>query len=285
MLLAVVGLTLSQAALAIEEQLAKLNRLCRELIDAGNYPEASSVCGRVSFDIKKLASGSPQHIVSLVGLADLKRRQENNVSADALYAEALGYIDQRDPDSFEAATLLDLQAESKIGRGKLLEAEPLLRRALAIREKQHGADAPDVAETRVRYANVLSMTAQYQKAHIAYRSALVVFQNGGMATRNAYLDTRRRLAEVMERESRFEQAQTEYLQLLADAQGAPPARGSVALALDRLGWIASQDGRGTDATDFYRRELAELKAASANRETIAALEARLAALTASTAAP
>ena len=89
--------------------------------------------------------------------------------------------------------------------------------------------------------------AQYGEAHSTYWPARVVFQVHGADRRADFLATQRRIVEMMRRQSRFVQAEAEYRQLLDDAQLKPAIPEMTILALDRLGWLAAQDGSYDEA--------------------------------------
>jgi tetratricopeptide (TPR) repeat protein len=59
-------------------------------------------------------------------------------------------------------------------KGEQNEAERLLRRALAIAEKAHGADHPDVAEALHGLGQVLAARGQHDEAQACFDRALDV---------------------------------------------------------------------------------------------------------------
>lgn len=261
---------------AQNREMAALNGVCRRLIDSGDDVRASSICRRVNLEVAKLAPDSPEYLTSLVNLAELKRKQNNNLAADSLLADALIQLEKIGKgETLEAAELLELQAEAKVSRGKVFEAEPSLRRAVKLRETLNGPASLEAASTRVRHATVLGMLQQFQAAHVAYRRSLSVYEHGGGATRDEYLRTQHMIAELLHRQARYSQAEVEYRRLLDDASQAPAVSDLVVAALDRLAWLALQDGRAEDAVALYRREIAELGTSVANSGAVRAAELRI----------
>lgn len=275
--------TLALAATAVQAQsreVEALNRICREALDSGDALRAAPVCKRMQEQVERLAPGTDAALTALRNLAELKRRQDNNLAADELYTEALALVDRTGRgETLLAADLLERQADAKIARGTIFEAEPGLRRAVALRDTLNGATSLEAAATRVRHATVLAMLAQYQGAHVGYRRALAVYERAGPALRGETLATRRLIAELLARQSRLSQAESELRRLLEDASATPRVVEQVVFALDQLAWIAAESGRRDDAIALYRRELAELGQAPANAESARLVRARLADLT------
>jgi tetratricopeptide (TPR) repeat protein len=61
-------------------------------------------------------------------------------------------------------------------QGKYEEAEPLYRRALAVREKQLGAEHPDTALSLNNLAGLYHVQGKYEEAEPLYKRALTVYE-------------------------------------------------------------------------------------------------------------
>lgn len=269
----------SLAAQAQPREVEALNRLCRTTLDRGDDLRAASLCKRVHEQVSRLAPGTDAMLTSLRNLAELKRRQDNNLAADELYTDAIRMVDAAgNGETRLAAELLERQADAKIARGTIFEAEPGLRRALAIRDRLDPPGTLSTEATRVRHATVLGMLLQFQDAHVAYRRALTVYEHGGAGQRDAALDVRQKIAELLTRQYRLAQAESEYRRLLDDASQTPQRIGIMAAALDRLAWIATEGGRNDDALALYRRALDVLGDDPAHAETAYQMRARIASL-------
>ncbi len=68
------------------------------------------------------------------------------------------------PDDRDAAVILDNLALSYGAQGRYVEAEPLFRRALAIRKQALGPNHPDVATSLENYASLLWETGRGARA-------------------------------------------------------------------------------------------------------------------------
>jgi len=239
--------------------LAALNRVCRSVIDRRDFEEALRLCKRVSFDASKLAPGSQEHIASLINIGDIKSLVDNYVDADAYYASALLLAERKEgKDSAQAAELLTTLVETKVKRGKFLDAEALMRRLLAIREKAAGA--------------------QDTAAELAYGRAIGVLERGGAETADAYALAVQHLAEMYERRSQYHQAEMQYRRLLNIVERRTPAGGLLATTLDRLARVCEEQNAWPEATAFYQRELNTLSAANAPPQAMQTLQAKLAEL-------
>ena len=72
------------------------------------------------------------------------------------------------------ARLLNNLALAYRAQGKYAEAEGLLERALAIREKALGASHPDVGQTLTNLANLYRDQGKYSEAEGLYKRALAI---------------------------------------------------------------------------------------------------------------
>jgi tetratricopeptide (TPR) repeat protein len=285
-LLALALVVAAGSAAAQPREIEALNRICRDALDQGDDLRSASVCKRIHEQVSRLAPGTEAQLLSIRNLAEIKRRQDNNLAADELYTEALRIIDQAGQGETRlAAELLEKQADAKIARGTIFEAEPGLRRAVTIRERVDGATSLVTAETRVQHATVLGLLLQFQDAQIAYRRSLAVFERAGAAQRSRYLATRRQIAELLSRQYRLEQAEAEYQRLLDDAGSAPPVPADQLFALERLAWIALETGRIDDARALYQRQIEMLGASPSDVETARVVRNRLASLASATPLP
>ena len=68
------------------------------------------------------------------------------------------------PDDRDAAVILDNLALSYRAQGRYVEADPLFRRALAIRKQVLGPNHPDVATSLENYASLLWETGRGTRA-------------------------------------------------------------------------------------------------------------------------
>jgi tetratricopeptide (TPR) repeat protein len=78
------------------------------------------------------------------------------------------------PEHPDVANGLHNLAALYVTQGQYAEAEPLLQRALAIREKALGPEHPDVANSLEYYAVLLRKTARDEEAERLEKRALAI---------------------------------------------------------------------------------------------------------------
>jgi tetratricopeptide (TPR) repeat protein len=270
----------------VSSGLAALNRLCRSAIAHADNDEALRVCHRVGNDLARLAPGSTEQIASLVNIGDIKTKVENFVDADAYYSAALKLTEKADgPQSAGVAALLATLVETKVTRGKFLDAEALMKRLLATREAAAGADDPEVALVRLRHADMLAESHQFPEAELAYTAAVAVLAAGGAATVTGYADGLQHLAELYERRAQYQQAERQYRLLLHQVEQSWPASARLPDTLARLAYVCDQQDKRSEAEALYRRALAVAQAPGATTEIAARIQTRLAERTAIPLAP
>ncbi len=85
-----------------------------------------------------------------------------------------GHAEQRQVEPDKVSLLLDRAASYLHGRGRYADAQPLFKRALAIREARLGPDHPDTATSLNNLANVLHGQGDLQGARILHQRALAI---------------------------------------------------------------------------------------------------------------
>jgi tetratricopeptide (TPR) repeat protein len=154
------------------------------------------------------------------------------------------------------AILNDVGAYLRDGASRS-EAEPLLRRALAVREQVLGPEHPDVATSLDNLAQLYGATGRPAEAEPLYRRALAVRERalGPEHPRFAeslgclglfYLGTGRRA----EAEPLIERALATYERTLG------PGHPDLAYLLSHWAWLYHKPGRHAEAEPLYRRALA-----------------------------
>jgi len=78
-----------------------------------------------------------------------------------------------EPVDFTEAADLNKRAMQFLARGRYAQAEPLLKRALAIQEKDFGSNHPATVSNLGSLANLYALQGQYAQAESFYRRALV----------------------------------------------------------------------------------------------------------------
>jgi len=171
-------------------------------------------------------------------------------------AEVLDLAPSGSETAADAASL-SKQADEFNSAGRYGEAEPLYRRALAIRERALGPDHPDTAKSLNDVANVLEETGRYGEAESLYRRALAIREQ---ALGPDHLDTAQSLddlATLLYQAGRYGEAEPIFRRVLAIREKAlGPDHPDTATSLGNLGGLLDTTGRYGEAEPLYRRALA-----------------------------
>jgi esterase/lipase superfamily enzyme/Tfp pilus assembly protein PilF len=158
-------------------------------------------------------------------------------------------------DAAVAAPLLML-GEVLGGLGRLPEAEPHERRALAIREAALGPNHPDTAAALVALAGTFSQTSRLAEAELFFKRARAIYETA--------LDTHHvevgkvagYLAGLYRAQGRYAEAEPLYQRSLAIREKAlGHDHPDVAASLNNLATLYQAQGRYADAEPLYQRSL------------------------------
>jgi tetratricopeptide (TPR) repeat protein len=185
-------------------------------------------------------------------------------ASETLYKRALE-IQQgaNPPDPRRTETMIQL-ATILTRLGKPDEAEPYLRRALALRLASDGADATTTAEAKVYLADFLNgVREDHAGAERLYREAIGIFRGSPDAGLASLIHATSGLANAIEALGRSQEAEDllrGLLQLQRDRFGA--GHPSVAVAVGDLADFLHRRGRLTESESFRRQQIALLLQAS-----------------------
>jgi tetratricopeptide (TPR) repeat protein len=101
-------------------------------------------------------------------------QQADYVEAEKLFKAALREAEKFGEQDPRFATSLNNLAALYQARGKYVEAEPLYKRSLAIREKVLGPDHPDVAASLNNLAVLYKTRGKYVEAEPRYERSLAI---------------------------------------------------------------------------------------------------------------
>ncbi|MBI5622159.1 MAG: tetratricopeptide repeat protein [Elusimicrobia bacterium] len=174
---------------------------------------------------------------------------EELLTAALRQAEALG---PEDPSLIEPLNVLgDLHA----AQGRLTQAEPLFRRALAVTEKVHGAKSPQAAAGLVYLGELHSRQGKTVEARRDFERAMKISAASGRKTElAARLNDLALLYEAEGRDDDAEAALKKSLSLTERALGKEHL--TVAVRLTDLALLYQTRGRYADAEPLYLRALA-----------------------------
>jgi tetratricopeptide (TPR) repeat protein len=127
------------------EEAVRLNAEVVKLYSAGRYDEALPLARRV-LELREKALGEEHILVgyALNNLASIYADKGSGDEAEPLFKRALGIFDKTRVTNDLTADINTQLGLIKLGHREYKEAELLMSRALEIKEKVHGADAPAV---------------------------------------------------------------------------------------------------------------------------------------------
>lgn len=149
------------------------------------------------------------------------------------------------------------RATALFEQGKYAEAEPLLRQALAIRQKRLDHQHPEVAEGLNNLAAVLDREGKYAEAESLYRQALAIKQQRLRSGDPDLIGGINNLAVALDHQGKYVEAELFFRRALAMSQKwLGPEHPVVATGLNNLAHIRSRQGKYAEAEPLYRQALA-----------------------------
>ena len=155
------------------------------------------------------------------------------------------------------ATSLGNLAELYYYQGKYAEAEPLYKRALAIKEKALGPDHPSVATGLNTLALLYYNQGKYAEAEPLYKRALATREKALGPDHPDVAQILNNLALLYYNQGEFAQAEPLYKRVLAiNEKALGPDHPQVALGLNNLALLYDDQGKYAEAEPLYKRSLA-----------------------------
>ena len=140
---------------------------------------------------------------------------------------------------------------------RLAEAEPLMRRALAIVEAEFGTQAPPVVSYLNNLAMLLFATSRFRDAELLLRRALEIAEGGSGEQHSGVATCLNSLAILLRATGRPEEAEPLLRRALAIAEAdVGPWHPSMATRLDNLATVLQDTNRTEEAEPLVRRALA-----------------------------
>jgi tetratricopeptide (TPR) repeat protein len=171
--------------------------------------------------------------------------------ACASLIEAYGF------ESKEVARLLNQAGYYLYDRARFSEAEPLLERALAIKEKTLGLDHPSVATGLDNLAGLYYKQGKYAQAEPLCQRALAIDEKALGPNHPGVATDLNNLAESYRLQGKYAQAEPLYQRALAiDEKALGPGHPGVATDLNNLAGLYSDQGEYAQAEPLYQRALA-----------------------------
>ena len=159
-------------------------------------------------------------------------------------------------ENLEEASNFNERALVLFRQGRYAEAEPLYKRALAIREKQLGPDHPNVAASLNNLAMLYRHQGRYAEAEPLYKRTLSIVEKQLDPEHPNVAASLNNLAELYRYQDRVAEAEPLYkrsLSILEKQLG--PGHPSVAISLNNLALLYQRQGRYAEAEPLYQRSL------------------------------
>ena len=158
--------------------------------------------------------------------------------------------------SDKTAHLLNQTALNYVSRAAYAEAEPLMRRALAIGEAGLGPDHPSVATSLGNLAGLLRATGRLAEAEPLYRRALAIGEASLGPDHPRVATSLGNLGGLLRDTGRLAEAEPLYRRALAIGEASlGPDHPSVAIDLNNLAQLLQDIGRLAEAEPLMRRHV------------------------------
>jgi tetratricopeptide (TPR) repeat protein/CHAT domain-containing protein len=142
-------------------------------------------------------------------------------------------------------------------QGRYAEAEPLLKRSLAIVEKTLGPNHPAVAEPLNALANLYYHQGRYKEAEPLFKRSLAIFEKKFGSNQIDVGTLLSNLANLYTSQGRYKDAEPMYKRSLAISEKTLGRNHfDVAATLNNLAGLYKSQGRYKDAEPLYKRSLA-----------------------------
>ena len=246
----------------VAQVLHKLNRLYRAI---GRYDEARAVSIRSNEITEKVLGSEHKHLVdeSTRNLAHLNL-QVLELTRAGKYAEAVPLAERfiaaieglknYGPNSVAYATALNNLASLYLDLSRFGEAERLLLRSLAIREKAQGPDDPEVATSLNNLAELYRKLGRLSDAEPIYRRAIAINERVGGPSLAGSLDN---LGNLLVSQARYAEAEQSLKRALAIRERTVGLRNpAVGTTLNHLAQLYLDQRRFAEAEPLYKRSLA-----------------------------
>ncbi|MFQ5792920.1 MAG: tetratricopeptide repeat protein [Acidobacteriota bacterium] len=176
---------------------------------------------------------------------------EKSLQAALKEAERFGPQDER-----LAVTLNDLAALYG-AQGRHSRAEPLQKRALAVREKVFGPEHPQVAQSLHNLASLYQLQGRYAEAEPLHKRSLAIWEKTLGPAHPDVAQSLNNLASLYEAQGRYPEAEPLYKRALAIREKAlGPEHPHVGTTLNNLAGLYRAQGKYAEAEPLHKRSLA-----------------------------
>lgn len=181
----------------------------------GNYPDARELVERaLKLQNPSSALYVSDRVKSLFVLALINKDTYEFEQAEQNYHEALSLIDKTKSGGKLLCEGLDHYADLLQAERKFDEAQPVYTECIAVCEKTHGKDHPDVAERLSDFAVLCRRTGRAEQAKGYLQRALAIQEKSMGVDSPLYLETVNRLTAVLRELGDFQEADQLYANLI-----------------------------------------------------------------------
>ncbi len=167
------------------------------------------------------------------------------------------WIEQEQMMESEPAHLLHSVGDYLDDRARYREAEPLYRRALAIREQVLGPEHPTTAMSLYSLAGLCQAQGRFEEAESLYQGALTIYEQVLGPEHSTIAGSIDSLAGLYRVQGRYEEAEPLYRRALTiREQVLGPEHSTTAGSLNALARLYKAEGKYEEAEPLYRRALA-----------------------------
>jgi tetratricopeptide (TPR) repeat protein len=167
-----------------------------------------------------------------------------------------GPIDELCFESPEAARILNQVGEYLNERAQYADAEPLIRRALAIREKAFGIEHASVASSLNNLAGLHYNLGKYAEAESIWKRAMAIMEKTGGDVTFSFATGLNNFAELCKKQGKYVEAEPLYQKALAiNEKTLGQNHPDVAPGLNNLALLYSCQGKYEEAEQLHRRAL------------------------------
>ena len=239
-----------------EGQLESFAQRLRELGESLDYRSWSKLKTEFLRDHIETLPVSPERIETRLRLARLFRELARWQESERQSAAALAEAEDLKNDSLLSWALND-HAHLLYTTNHRAEAEPLMRRALAIDEASFGKDHPDVARDLNNLAGLLQATNRRGEAEPLMRRALAIDEASFGKDHPRFAIDLNNFAQLLEATNRVAEAEPLMRQALAiDEASFGREHPRVAIQLNNLAQLLQDTNRLAEAEPLMRRALA-----------------------------
>ena len=156
--------------------------------------------------------------------------------------------------------------------GRLTEAEPIARQAVAAAQGLFGENHPDTGIAMAELAGILHRLERLEEAERLYRRILAIFETAAPGDGHGLATALNNLAEALRRLNRLDEAEETHRRALALYERIlPEGHPDIGGSLNNLAGVVQQAGRFGEAEDLFRRALAIREAALPQNDPLVAL--------------